>query len=122
VAYRNGDNYAYRLKQVDNSGAYKYSSEAEITIAMPEAFALSQNYPNPFNSETVLSFAIGDLGLVKLIIYDVLGQEVAILINEIKSAGLYTVKWNAASMPSGVYFCRLQTDHFVDNKKLVLLR
>ena len=118
----NSGNYAYRLKQVDNSGAYKYSSEAEVTITVPKAFVLNQNYPNPFNPETVLSFTIGDLGLVKLIIYDVLGQEVATLMNEIKPAGAYTIKWNASSMPSGVYFYRLQTDHFVDTKKLVLLR
>ncbi|MCX6120966.1 MAG: S8 family serine peptidase, partial [Ignavibacteriales bacterium] len=114
--------FAYRLKQVDNSGTYKYSSEVEIKNAIPNVFVLNQNYPNPFNSETVLSFEIGAFGLVKLIIYDVLGQEVATLVNEIKPAGAYTIQWNASSMPSGVYFYQLQTNHFIDTKKLVLLR
>ncbi len=115
-------NYAYRLKQIDNSGTYKYSSEAEVAIVMPKIFALNQNYPNPFNPETVLSFEIGDLGFVKLKIYDVLGQEVATLVNEVRPAGAYTVKWNGSSTPSGVYFYRLQAGTFTETKKLVLLR
>lgn len=84
-------------------------------------FSLSQNYPNPFNPLTHLQFTVGSLQRVTLKIYTVLGREVAILINETKPPGTYSVEWNATGQPSGVYFYRLQAGSSVQTKKLVHL-
>jgi hypothetical protein len=88
----------------------------------PEEFSLYQNYPNPFNPSTKIRFAISDFGFTLLRVYDVLGKEVATLINEEKSAGAYEVKWNASGLPSGVYFYQLQTNGFVETKKTILIK
>lgn len=89
---------------------------------VPDAFALSQNYPNPFNPTTHFDFRVPISGFVSLKIYDVLGQEVATLVNEAKQAGEYRVEWDASNQPSGVYFCRMQAGTFVETRKLALVR
>jgi hypothetical protein len=84
---------------------------------------LSQNFPNPFNPSTEIRFSVGAYGFTSLRVYDVLGREVAILVNEKKSAGTYTLTWSAAAnIPSGVYFYRLSAGSFAEVKKLVLLK
>jgi hypothetical protein len=75
--------------------------------ATPRTFSLEQNYPNPFNPTTSLKFQVSSFGLVSLRIFDLLGREVARLVNEVRPAGVYTVRWDASSLPSGVYFARL---------------
>ncbi len=89
---------------------------------LPTGFALSQNYPNPFNPSTKLSYNIAHSGLVTLKVYDVRGTEIETLVNEEKPAGTYEINWNAANLPSGVYFYRLQAGSFVDTKKMILLK
>ena len=89
---------------------------------IPSSFSLLQNYPNPFNPATVISFELPVTSNVSLKIYDLLGREVADLVNEIRSAGSYKAQWNAANMPSGVYFYRLQAGEYVETKKLVLMK
>jgi uncharacterized protein (DUF2141 family) len=99
--------------------------EQEPASDLPKNFSLSQNYPNPFNPSTSISYTIPQGGIrhdVSVRIYDLLGREVATLVNEIKPAGTYTIMWNASSMPSGIYFYRLQSDNFVATKKLVLIK
>jgi len=86
------------------------------------SFKLSQNYPNPFNPTTNISFTLISKSFVSLKVFDMLGHEVATLVNEQKPAGTYTQKWNAASMPSGVYFYRLQAGSLTETKKLILLK
>ncbi len=96
--------YAYRLKQIDNSGTYKYSSEAEVSVTTPKNFMLSQNYPNPFNPTTTITYdipAVGSLHVVTLKVYDIIGREVATLVNESKEAGSYQVTFNASKLASG---------------------
>jgi len=88
----------------------------------PTIFALSQNYPNPFNPATTISYDVPKSGIVALKVYDVLGREVALLVNEQKQPGSYRVKFDGSSLSSGVYFYRLQAGSFVDTKKLVLLK
>jgi len=102
---------------------------------------LMQNYPNPFNPTTEIRFQIsparltgntgagpdeigagGDVRFVRLAVYDLLGREVTTLVNEVTQPGVYSVQWNAAGFPSGVYFCRLQAGLFTETKKLVLMR
>lgn len=89
---------------------------------IPEKFNLRQNYPNPFNPTTKIEFNIPKVSQTKLIVYDVLGKEVVTLVNERLNAGSYEVDWNASGYPSGVYFYKLQTDNFVDTKKMILMK
>ncbi|HEY6435169.1 MAG TPA: T9SS type A sorting domain-containing protein, partial [Ignavibacteriaceae bacterium] len=83
---------------------------------------LSQNYPNPFNPTTTISFSIPSSTFTSLKIYDILGNELATLVNEVKPAGNYKVNFNAASLSSGTYFYRLSTEKFTQAKKMILLR
>jgi hypothetical protein len=89
----------------------------------PDAyFKLDQNYPNPFNPKTDVRFSIASFGFVSLRVYDVLGREVATLVEGQKHHGRYEVEWNAEGFPSGVYFYRLRAGELVQTKKLLLLR
>jgi len=114
--------YTYRLKQIDNSGVFKYSQETEVEISAPRIFSLSQNYPDPFNPSTQIDFSIPQKSQVTLKVYDVLGKEVTTLIEGTKDAGTYTTTWNAQNYSSGVYFYRLTAGYFTITKKLVFLR
>jgi len=86
------------------------------------SYILEQNYPNPFNPTTKIRFRISDLGFVSLNIYDVLGEEVATLVNEEKPAGNYEVEFNAGNSPSGIYFYKLSAGNFTETKKMILLK
>ena len=87
-----------------------------------EQFALMQNYPNPFNPSTSFEFRVSSSGFVSLRVFDVLGKEVATLVDEMRLAGVYTVRWDAASQPSGVYFYQLSTQGVSLQKKMLLVR
>jgi len=89
---------------------------------IPQSFFLFQNYPNPFNPSTVISYQLLVGGSVMLKVYDILGNEVATLVNEEKQAGRYEVEFNAASLTSGVYFYQLRTESFIQTRKMILLR
>jgi hypothetical protein len=95
---------------------------AQNGTTTPAEFALDQNYPNPFNPNTVISYRLPKNGNVKLTVYDMLGREVAVLVNERKPAGTYTVEWNAKDFPSGMYFYRLSTEAYTEVKKCMLLK
>ncbi|MFA5773013.1 MAG: ice-binding family protein, partial [Thermoplasmata archaeon] len=114
-----------------NTGAtasYAVTKPATVTSVendvVPQAFSLDQNYPNPFNPSTKIQYTIGNAGLVSLKVYDVLGHEVATLVNSNQEAGSYTVPFNTSelNLSSGVYFYRLQAGSFVSIKKLILLK
>jgi hypothetical protein len=94
-------------------------SENEI---VPVKYTLHQNYPNPFNPVTRIKFSIIKSAFVNLVIYDVLGREVARLVNEKLNAGSYLLDWNASQFPSGMYFYRLTSEDFTDVKKMVLIK
>jgi len=87
-----------------------------------EEFILEQNYPNPFNPNTTISFSIPELAFVTLKVYDVLGNEVATLLNEQKPAGTYKAQFDASNLSSGMYLYKLQAGSFVETKKMVLLK
>lgn len=98
------------------------TSEERPLSEAPTHFRLEQNYPNPFNPITTIRFAVRSSRCVELRVYDVLGREVATLVNEMKHAGSYTVNWDASRFASGVYFYRLKVGNFIETKKLILLK
>jgi len=87
-----------------------------------ESFYLSQNYPNPFNPVTRIDYIIPEKGFILIKIYDALGREVTALVNELKSPGNYSVKFNGANLPGGIYFYRLITSGFTQTRKMILLK
>ncbi|NNJ53036.1 MAG: T9SS type A sorting domain-containing protein [Ignavibacteriaceae bacterium] len=89
---------------------------------LAEEYSISQNYPNPFNPSTIISYQIPENSFVSLIVFDVLGNEVATLINENKQPGSYEVTFNAANLPSGVYFYTLKSGDFINTKKMLLIK
>jgi len=115
-------NYQYRLKQIDFDGLSIYSEIVEVDINSPVMFSLEQNYPNPFNPTTTIKFSLPITSLVSLKIYDVLGNEVAALLNENKQVGSYEVEFNASQIPSGTYFYQLTAENFVETRKMILLK
>jgi hypothetical protein len=94
----------------------------QISTEIPDKFSLSQNYPNPFNPSTHFGFRIAEFGLVKFTIYDALGKQVQILVNQQLQPGTYEADWDASSYPSGVYYYKLESGSFAETKKMVLLR
>jgi len=88
----------------------------------PTEFQLSQNYPNPFNPTTNISFSIPDESYVTLKVYNILGYEITTLVNKEMKSGNYTVKFDGSSLPSGIYFYRLQANHNIATKKLILVK
>jgi len=127
---------SYRLKQIDLDGSFKYSNEIEVNVEnLPTEFALEQNYPNPFNPVTTIKYAIPtpptssplvkgrtEVGFVTLKVFNLLGQEVATLVNTQQPAGNYEVKFDASNLSSGIYLYKLQAGDFSSVKKLILMK
>lgn len=122
--------YKIRAKDVNNHFS-DFSSSVSINFSkfskvkggsLYYDFKLSQNYPNPFNPATTIAYSIKSAGLVTLKVYDMLGTDVASLVNERQEAGSYSVEFNAADLPSGMYVYRLTSGNFVETKKLILLK
>ncbi len=119
-------NYIYAVSE---TGLWKRSlsnmgvaAVAERNAGAPKAFALGQNYPNPFNPTTNISFTLPEQSFVSLKVYDIVGREVATLVNGEQTPGYKSVTWNASNVPSGMYFYRLQTKEFTQTRKLLLLK
>ncbi len=91
-------------------------------ISSPNELFLQQNYPNPFNPNTTILFGISSKLFISLKVFDVLGREIATLVSKELSIGNHEVQWNAANIPSGMYFYRLQSGNRSETKKLVLLK
>jgi hypothetical protein len=99
----------------------KYSG-VDKESQQPITFELEQNYPNPFNPSTTVQYSLPKLSKVKIILFNLLGQEVATLVNEEKSSGNYKVNFDASNLPSGVYFYQLKAGNFIQTKKMILLK
>jgi hypothetical protein len=111
-----------------SNGSNQISVNVSITgvenqqTQIPNEYNLEQNYPNPFNPSTIINYAVPKTSLVTIIIYDVLGREVRTIVNEERTAGNYSVQFNAGNLASGIYFYRIQAGSFVQTKKLILLK
>jgi probable HAF family extracellular repeat protein len=110
-----GQNEGYLL-------ALSGTSPVDETQINPENFKLDQNFPNPFNPSTSIGYRISDRGFVSLKVYDILGNEVATLVNEEKSKGSYEANFDASRLSSGIYFYKLQAGSFVATKKMILIK
>jgi len=116
--------YSYRLKQVDRDGKFEYSKEVEAEAALTAGdYTLGQNYPNPFNPATSIHFAVKADQRAKLVVFNMLGQEVATLFDGMALANtMYNVGFNAAGLSSGTYFYMLQTADKREVKKMSLMK
>ena len=114
--------YSYRLKQIDNDGQFEYSKTIEVDFGTPGKFELAQNFPNPFNPETAIRFTLPAASSVKLTVFNLLGQEVKLLVNEYKEAGTHIINFNASDFNSGVYIYRLETNGVTQTRKMILVK
>jgi len=96
--------------------------ESEIDEELPLEFYLSQNYPNPFKDKTIIKYCVAYKTRVQITVYNTEGEVIEKLIDEEKKSGTYELNWNAANLPSGVYFYRLQAGDFVQTRKMILLK
>ncbi|MBS1494678.1 MAG: T9SS type A sorting domain-containing protein [Bacteroidetes bacterium] len=123
----NTGKYNYRLKQMDYNGNFKYYDLSnEVIIGVPSKFDISQNYPNPFNPSTKINFDLPFDSKVQIKIYDMTGKEMAQIVNESRTAGYYTVQFNASMLSSGIYFYQINAaggnQSFVKTMKMVLVK
>jgi Secretion system C-terminal sorting domain len=118
----NAGSYTYRLKQIDFDGTFEYSNEINVEVEIPLQYALEQNYPNPFNPSTKISYSIPEDGFVKLAVYNLLGEEVATVVNSFQKADRYEVNFNASGLSSGVYVYKIESANYTASKKLVLMK
>jgi len=116
-------NLQYRLKQIDNNGAFKYTKAIKVGSGLLN-YALEQNYPNPFNPTTIISYQLPVDSKVVLKLFDIIGNEVAVLIDEYKQAGYHDYQLSGFNyqLPSGVYYYKIQAGEFVETKKMLLLK
>ncbi|MFN4315100.1 MAG: DUF4082 domain-containing protein [Chitinophagaceae bacterium] len=113
--------YYYQLKQIDFDGKYKYTAVVSANLSGKDGFSLEQNFPNPFKgSETTIRFTLPRRTQVQLIIYDMNGRVVKTLVNGVKDAGTHAIPFRDHSLPSGVYFYRIEADGYSDVKKMTV--
>jgi hypothetical protein len=128
-----GKTYAYRLADVSFDGHIAFHDVKYVTVELPTKFALKQNFPNPFNPTTTIRFTLPVQATVTLKVYNILGQEIASLVDQTKEAGFYEVNWNGRNrynqaVPSGIYIYRMiasggnQKEHFVQTRKMVMVK
>lgn len=107
---------------IDNITVRTPTGSANIGSTVPKAFKLYQNYPNPFNPTTNIKFSLPEATNVKLVVYNALGQEVRVLVDQKFGAGSHNVPFNAANLTSGIYLYKIETKKFVDYKKMILMK
>jgi hypothetical protein len=117
----NDGSYSYRLKQIDNDGTFTYSNAVNVPINISSnSFVLHQNYPNPFNPTTRIAYSLPQESFVTIKIYDILGNELAVLVNENQPSGPNEINFDGSQLASGTYIYKIQTNNFSDTKKMIL--
>ncbi|MFO7525274.1 MAG: YCF48-related protein [Ignavibacteriaceae bacterium] len=115
--------YDYRLKQVDLDGSFKYYVLNEsVQIGAPDNYSLEQNYPNPFNPTTKIKYSVPVNGLVKLSVYNILGEKIADIVNDIQQAGSYEITFDASNLSSGMYIYQMKVNDFKSVKKMMIMK
>lgn len=114
--------YQYRLKQIDFNGLFEYSETINVNVGLPEKIELLQNYPNPFNPNTTINWKSPKRGWQSLKVFDILGNEVAVLVDEFREAGDYDAVFNASHLSSGIYYYQLKAGNYVQTKKMLLVK
>jgi photosystem II stability/assembly factor-like uncharacterized protein len=118
TGYATGDRGTI-IKTIDGGSVISVN---QISSSIPDKFYLYQNYPNPFNPGTVIRYSINENRFISLKVYNILGNEIATLVNEKQDAGIYEVQWNGSNYSSGVYYYRIEADGFTETKKMLLLK
>ena len=123
----NEGQYTYRLRQVDFDGTADYSNTVEVSVEQPKVYSLTQNYPNPFNPTTQINFSLAVDSKVTLKVFDILGQEVATLLNNTITAGAHNITFDASKLNSGVYLYKIEANgvdgsSFTSVKKMILTK
>jgi hypothetical protein len=124
ASYQSANSGAFTILDVSTTGVSDYGSEEGL---LPNRFSLAQNYPNPFNPETVIAFNMASAGHVRLEVFNIVGQSVAVLVDGFRDAGRHFVEWrgrdrSGAPVPSGIYFYRLHQGNESETRQMVLLR
>ncbi len=114
--------YYYRLKQYDLDGNFNYSKTIEVDLRIIKDFALEQNYPNPFNPTTTIGYELPNESNVTIKVYDILGKEVATLVNGKEQAGVHEVNFNGSGLGSGMYIYRMNAGNYTVTKKMILMK
>jgi hypothetical protein len=114
----NALNYPVYTIYIDGEG---YVSVGENPLPVKD-YSLEQNYPNPFNPHTRISYAVYKPGVVRIIVYDILGRVISAPVNEFKSVGRYTLDFDASGLPSGIYFYQMKINDFIETNKMILMR
>jgi choice-of-anchor B domain-containing protein len=114
--------YVYRLKQIDFDGTSSLSEEIMVEVSNPSDFVLNQNYPNPFNPSTNIKFSLPNSGYTNLSVYNLVGEKVSELVNEVLPEGEYNLRFDGANLPSGIYIAKLSSESFRQTIKMTLLK
>ncbi|MDH3269137.1 MAG: T9SS type A sorting domain-containing protein, partial [Ignavibacteria bacterium] len=114
--------YSYRLKQIDTDGSFNYSKTIEVEFGSADKFELSQNYPNPFNPVTTIRFSIPHSSNVKLTVFNILGEQVAELVNGFREAGVHKINFDASEFNSGLYLYKLESNGLIQTRKMLLVK
>ena len=121
----NCDNVPYndRVQDCDgNWGGINDSCLSTNPIITPDRYYITHIYPNPFNPTTLINYGLPENGNIRISVYDITGKEVAILLDSFQSRGYYSIKWNASSYTSGIYFIQLISDHHLITQKVILIK
>ncbi|MBL1215459.1 MAG: T9SS type A sorting domain-containing protein [Ignavibacteriae bacterium] len=114
--------FFYRLKQIDNDGTFTFSQELKVNVIRPTSIELRQNFPNPFNPSTNITFTLNKSLDIKLLVYNITGEQVAVLVDEKLNAGYHNITFDASNYNSGIYFYRLAIEGSIITKKMILLK
>ncbi len=114
--------YSYRLKQIDYNGSFEYSNAIEVDVRSLDNYSLYQNYPNPFNPTTKIGYVLSAKTNVKVVVMNAIGEQIAVLVNQTQEQGYHQLDFNAANLPSGIYFYSLQTENYSETKKMLLMK